>query len=325
MTTRLDIPGTFPKIPRKVRPFIPCQTRKPMTPENLPIEQYDDQLAEKTARLTAMMSPFNAPQPDVFRSPVSHYRMRAEFRVWHDEGDLYHIMFDQQTKARVRVDQFPAGSELINRLMPVLIAAVKQDPALRRKIFQIDYLSTRSGKIIASLLYHRKLDEEWQQAATLLRDQLRADGFDIQLIGRAAKTKIMLDQDYIDEVLPVAGRDMIYRQVENSFTQPNAEMNIQMLEWALNGVREFRRLQNVDLSGYECNTIFVDPPRSGLDDETVKMVQGYDRILYISCNPETLCANLETLSQTHRVTRLALFDQFPYTHHMESGVLLEKI
>ncbi|MCZ2943393.1 tRNA (uridine(54)-C5)-methyltransferase TrmA, partial [Acinetobacter baumannii] len=79
--------------------------------------------------------------------------MRAEFRVWHDEGDLYHIMFDQQTKARVRVDQFPAGSELINRLMPVLIAAVKQDPALRRKIFQIDYLSTRSGKIIASLLY----------------------------------------------------------------------------------------------------------------------------------------------------------------------------
>ncbi|MGK9563859.1 tRNA (uridine(54)-C5)-methyltransferase TrmA, partial [Salmonella enterica subsp. enterica] len=80
-----------------------------------------------------------------------------------------------------------------------------------------------------------------------------------------------------------------------------------------------------DLSGYECNTIFVDPPRSGLDDETVKMVQGYDRILYISCNPETLCANLETLSQTHRVTRLALFDQFPYTHHMESGVLLEKI
>lgn len=26
---------------------------------------------------------------------------------------------------------------------------------------------------------------------------------------------------------------MIYRQVENSFTQPNAAMNIQMLEWAL--------------------------------------------------------------------------------------------
>ncbi|MFX4400764.1 tRNA (uridine(54)-C5)-methyltransferase TrmA, partial [Acinetobacter baumannii] len=44
----------------------------------------------------------------------------------------------------------------------------------------------------------------------------------------------------------------------------------------------------------------------------------------ISCNPETLCQNLETLSQTHKVSRLALFDQFPYTHHMECGVLLTK-
>ncbi|MGS9064307.1 tRNA (uridine(54)-C5)-methyltransferase TrmA, partial [Salmonella enterica subsp. enterica serovar Infantis] len=44
--------------------------------------------------------------------------------------------------------------------------------------------------------------------------------------------------------------------------------------------------------------------------------------LYISCNPETLCKNLEKLSQTHTVTRLALFDQFPYTHHMECVVLL---
>ena len=54
------------------------------------------------------------------------------------------------------------------------------------------------------------------------------------------------------------------------------------------------------------------------------MVQAYPNILYISCNPETLCQNLETLSQTHNVSRLALFDQFPYTHHMECGVLLTK-
>ena len=64
-----------------------------------------------------MMTPFNAPVPEVFRSPVSHYRMRAEFRIWHDGDDLYHIIFDQQTKSRIRVDSFPAASELINQLM----------------------------------------------------------------------------------------------------------------------------------------------------------------------------------------------------------------
>lgn len=43
----------------------------------------------------------------------------------------------------------------------------------------------------------------------------------------------MLDQDFIDERLSVAGKEMVYRQVENSFTQPNAAMNVQMLDWAL--------------------------------------------------------------------------------------------
>ncbi|WP_034461380.1 tRNA (uridine(54)-C5)-methyltransferase TrmA [Buttiauxella noackiae] len=365
-----------------------------MTPEHLPIEQYDAQLAEKVARLQSMMAPFAAPAPEVFRSPVSHYRMRAEFRIWHDEGDLYHIMFDQETKQRIRVNSFPAASALINALMPAMLDGVRDIPALRYKLFQIDYLTTMSNQAVVSLLYHRKLDEEWQQHAEALRDNLRAQGFNVHLIGRATKTKIELDQDFIDERLTVAGKEMIYRQVENSFTQPNAAMNVHMLEWALdatqgsrgdllelycgngnfslalarnfnrvlateiakpsvaaaqyniaaneienvqiirmaaedftqamNGVREFKRLKGIDLKGYQCETIFVDPPRSGLDADTVKMVQAYPRILYISCNPQTLCENLEVLSETHNVSRLALFDQFPYTHHMECGVWLTR-
>ena len=365
-----------------------------MTPEHLPVEHYDDQLAEKVNRLTSMMVPFNAPQADVFRSPVSHYRMRAEFRIWHQGDDLYHIIFDQQTRQRIRVDSFPAASELINTMMPLMIEALRDNPVLRHKLFQIDYLSTCSREIIISLLYHRKIDDVWQTEISLLRDSLRARGFNVQFIGRATKTKICLDHDYVDEVLTVDGREMIYRQVENSFTQPNAAINVKMLEWALaatrgakgdllelycgngnfslalarnfrrvlateiakpsvesaqyniaannidnvqiirmsaeeftqamQGVRSFNRLQGIELKDYDCETIFVDPPRSGLDSETLKMVQAYPAILYISCNPQTLSENLETLSTTHHVERLALFDQFPYTHHMECGVLLRR-
>lgn len=365
-----------------------------MTPEQLPIEQYDAQLEEKVSRLQTLMTPYAAPEVEVFRSPVSHYRMRAEFRLWHEGDDLYHIIFDQQTRQRIRVDSFPAASQLINKLMPRLIEAVRDNKALRHKLFQVDYLSTMSNQIVVSLLYHRALTEEWQREAEALRDKLRAEGFDLHLIGRATKTKICLDRDYVDECLPVAGKNILYRQVENSFTQPNAAMNIQMLEWALdvtrdasgdllelycgngnfslalarnfnrvlateiakpsvasaqyniavnqienvqivrmaaeefteamNGTRKFTRLEGIDLQSYQCETIFVDPPRSGLDAETVKMVQAYPRILYISCNPQTLCDNLATLSETHRVEKLALFDQFPYTHHMECGVLLTR-
>ncbi|MGM1329391.1 tRNA (uridine(54)-C5)-methyltransferase TrmA, partial [Klebsiella michiganensis] len=166
-----------------------------MTPEHLPTEQYEAQLAEKVVRLQKMMAPFSAPVPEVFRSPVSHYRMRAEFRLWHDGDDLYHIMFDQQTKSRIRVETFPAASELINQLMAEVIEGVRDNPVLRHKLFQVDYLTTLSNQAVISLLYHKKLDDEWRQQATRLRDALRAQNLNVHLIGRATKTKIELDQD----------------------------------------------------------------------------------------------------------------------------------
>lgn len=189
-----------------------------MTPEQLPTELYDDQLEEKVTRLRTLMTPFSAPDVEVFRSPVSHYRMRAEFRIWHDGDDLYHIIFDQQTRQRIRVERFPAASELINALMPRMMDALRDNRALRHKLFQIDYLSTMSNQIVISLLYHRALTEEWQQAAETLRDTLRAEGFDVHLIGRATKTKICLDRDYVDERLTVAGKTPVYRRGEQLHT-----------------------------------------------------------------------------------------------------------
>ncbi|USD37819.1 tRNA (uridine(54)-C5)-methyltransferase TrmA [Ferrimonas sp. SCSIO 43195] len=355
---------------------------------------YDQQLAQKCERMTTMFAPFNAPDLEVFASEPTHYRMRAEFRVWHDDDDLYYIMFDQAKGGKVRTDQFLPASELINTFMPKLMAAIKPFPALRFKLFQVDFLSSLSGELVISMLYHRQLDEAWETGIAELRQQWQQQGYKVDIIGRAKKQKICLERDYVDETLTVHGTPMQYRQIENSFTQPNGRVAEKMLEWAvdctrnssgdllelycgngnfslalaqnfervlatelakpsvesaqhniaanhidnvtiirmsaedftdaMNGVREFRRLKGIDLTAFNCNTIFVDPPRAGLDKATEKMVQGYDRILYISCNPETLLDNLQTLGQTHKITRLALFDQFPYTHHMEAGVLLER-
>ncbi|GAA3551361.1 tRNA (uridine(54)-C5)-methyltransferase TrmA [Zobellella aerophila] len=357
-------------------------------------QTYQAQLDEKAERLRNWFAPFTPPMLDVFASEPEHYRMRAEFRVWHQGDDLYYIMFDQATRQKYRVDAFPAASSLINQVMPLLLAALRPDPVLRRKLFQVDFLSSLSGELVVSLLYHRQLDEAWHSAVQEVRRQLREQGFKVDIIGRAKKQKWVVGQDYVVERLQVNGRELVYQQVENSFTQPNGKMNEQMLGWALDitrgaqgdllelycgngnfslalaanfrrvlateiasssvksaqyniaangidnvtilrmsaeeftqamrGVREFRRLQGIDLNSYECNTILVDPPRAGLDEDTVKLVQEYDNILYISCNPETLQQNLETLSQSHNISRFALFDQFPYTHHMEAGVYLTR-
>lgn len=359
-------------------------------------QAYQAQLDDKIARLGSAFTVFNAPTLEVFPSPEKHYRMRAEFRVWHEGDDLYYIMFNPQTKEKYRVDTFPAASLIINNLMPKLLEAIKPCESLRRKLFQVDFLSTLSGEILVSLLYHRQLDEEWETNARALKEQLNAEGINLSVIGRAHKQKKVIGRDYVEEKLTVNDRTIMYQQVENSFTQPNAIVAEKMLEWALDctkdskgdllelycgngnfslalaknfdqvlatelakpsvksaqfniaanqidnvkiirmsaeefteameGKREFRRLQDagVDLKSYHCNTIFVDPPRSGMDEATCKMVQAYDSIIYISCNMDTLKDNLDILSATHQISRFALFDQFPYTHHIEVGVLLER-
>ena len=68
----------------------------------------------------------------------------------------------------------------------------------------------------------------------------------------------------------------------------------------------------------------MDPPRAGLDPETQKLMKDFDTILYISCNPETLKRDYDTAADEYSIERFAMFDQFPYTHHVECGLLLRR-
>lgn len=101
-----------------------------------------------------------------------------------------------------------------------------------------------------------------------------------------------------------------------------ARMSAEEFSAALAGREQFQRLKDIDLDAFRHGTLFVDPPRAGLDDATVELARDFDRILYISCNQETLKNNVAALHDTHRIASAAVFDQFPYTHHLECGVLL---
>ncbi|MGS9064215.1 DUF3164 family protein, partial [Salmonella enterica subsp. enterica serovar Infantis] len=80
---------------------------------------------------------------------------------------------------RIRVDTIPAASQLINTLMKAMIAGVRDNHAQRHKLFQMDYLTTLSNQAVVSLQYHKKLDEEWREAATAISDALRAQGLNV--------------------------------------------------------------------------------------------------------------------------------------------------
>lgn len=93
---------------------------------------------------------------------------------------------------------------------------------------------------------------------------------------------------------------------------------------ALSFQRDFFRLKNIDLKNFDFSHIFVDPPRSGIGDKKMlEFMQKFPYIVYVSCNPVSLKQDLEILSQSHEIIESALFDQFPYTHHIECALVLK--
>ena len=352
---------------------------------------YTQLLAEKTKRTLEEFACFSPPELTVLPSPTSHFRMRAEFGIWHNELGAHYAMYDINDKSkRILIEEFTIGSQLINDLMPRLIAEVNQSSLLKTKLFQIEFLTTLSGDALITLIYHRHLDNEWLDHAKELASRLN-----IKIIGRSRKQKLMTHDDFVIECLHVNHQPYHYKQIEGGFTQPNARVCEKMLSWvqnqcgqqqqkdllelycgngnftvalanrfrkvlateiaktscraaqdnfvsnnihnveiarlsseeitqALNKVREFRRLQHLNLDDYQFSTILVDPPRAGLDERTLLLCSGFERIIYISCNPITLHDNMKALEKTHRIRAWALFDQFPYTDHRECGLILER-
>jgi len=352
-------------------------------------EQYDILLQEKTERIKQLFSQLYNDAIDVYSSEKSHYRMRAEFRLWRQDNQLHYAMFEKGKKNMpVFIEDFPQAHTSINKLMFPLLERINATPLLAARLFQIDFLTTKAGDVLVTLIYHRNLTDEWEAMAKTLEEQ-----FKIKIVGRARKQKRILSTDYVTETLIINEQKYKYKQIENSFSQPNALVCEKMIEWTLSNItmtntdllelycgngnftlplsskfrkilatevskssikaakdncllndidninfvrlssnevsqafakeREFRRLAETPLEDYQFETVFVDPPRAGLDTGSIELVTKFNTILYISCNPETLKENVEQLSE-YKIEKLALFDQFPYTDHVECGAVLKK-
>ncbi len=95
-------------------------------------------------------------------------------------------------------------------------------------------------------------------------------------------------------------------------------------------------------AGTKTDTVFMDPPRSGSTEEFMDALLQLkpSRIVYISCNPETLARDLRYLTGAWRKTKVASakgkengyrvmeitpVDMFPFTGHVETVCLLSKL
>ena len=354
---------------------------------------YEEQLSKKIDLEKERFRNLWTSKIDIIRSKDGAFRNRAEFRIWktfkEDDTFILNYAMNDINKETLPIEACSIVSRNISSLMPDLLESLSADSELNQKLFTIEFLSSTTSDMLVTLIYHRKLDDNWTIKAKELEEK-----FDIKIIGRSRKQKVVLTNDCIEETLNINGNDFKFMYKEGGFTQPNQNVNVQMIEWVLNKidtngdlcelycgggnftiplskkfdkviateisktsiksakencalnnvkniefirmsseefveaknkVRTFTRMKDVDLDEYNFSTIFLDPPRAGLDDTTTRLSQNFENIIYISCNPVTLHRDLEELTKTHTIEKFALFDQFAYSSHIESGVILKKL
>lgn len=80
-----------------------------------------------------------------------------------------------------------------------------------------------------------------------------------------------------------------------------------------------------EVANFRPDIILVNPPRRGLGkvNEILLSVKPH-RIIYSSCNYETLAQDLQILNQLYDIKRIKIFDMFPNSTHFETLVELEK-
>ncbi|UFS70261.1 23S rRNA (uracil(1939)-C(5))-methyltransferase RlmD [Geomonas sp. RF6] len=121
-------------------------------------------------------------------------------------------------------------------------------------------------------------------------------------------------------------------------------VGIEMVESAVVDATENAKLNRVENCEFEAgdaarlldeigseggaDVIVLNPPRKGCDEKVLKSAAALQpqKMIYVSCSPETLARDLDILSRHgYRTVQVQPVDMFPQTVHVEDVALLERI
>ena len=114
--------------------------------------------------------------------------IKVQLQVWHEaEGEkLHYVMYDGDNEKRtpLRVVDFPRGCAETQRLMPLVLDALRKGDVLRDKCHEVRFHTTLRGSSVVVLVYNRPIDNDknWRTKAEKLAKTLK-----VVLVGRSSK------------------------------------------------------------------------------------------------------------------------------------------
>lgn len=277
----------------------------------------------------------------IFKQWVKDYNIQPYDEITHS-GLLRHLYIRQAKKTKeitvcpvINGGDLPHSDELITRLTEYTdeiksvilnINKEKTNVILGKKcktIYGKDYITDELCGLkfnISPLSFYQVNRDQAEKLYGIAADFADLNGNEFLLDLYCGTGTIGLSM--ASKVKKVLGVEIIPQAIENA--KENARLNgIENAEFICSDASvAAERLCRKQISP---DVIVLDPPRKGCDTAVVEAVRKMSpsRIVYVSCDPETLARDLKIFEEgDYKVIRATPVDLFPRTSHVESVVLM---
>ena len=183
---------------------------------------------------------------------------------------------------------------------------------IKDSILGVDFLISSKSFFQVNPVQVEKLYQTAIDFADLKKDDIVFDAYcGIGTIGLIASKKVkeVVGVEIVKEAIFDAKKNAKLNQIDNATFICND---------ASDAIQRFAEGKKI----FDC--VFVDPPRKGLDEKFVNSLLETKpkRIVYVSCEPETLARDVALLEKEYEIKEIQPVDMFPMTHHVETVVNL---
>ena len=152
------------------------------------------------------------------------------------------------------------------------------------------------------------------------------------LLDEFQKSAVKYFNEYDKNIVELyAGSGFFSVAIKNKLESLNIDYKLISSEISSDAVKIAKDIIKEDASetlkkiNYNVDSLFVDPPREGLDKKVIENIIRIKpkKIIYISCNPMTFSRDINLLKEYYQLIDLNIIDMFPDTYHIELISYLE--
>jgi 23S rRNA (uracil1939-C5)-methyltransferase len=279
------------------------------------------------------------PEIELFRSPEFGYRHRARFKLNTATNSAGFYKF--KSHEIINIEQCPLLRPYLNTFLMQLRTNIKDIHVSTEEISAIagqgssvasfpsikGVSSDRTSLNIGNFTFEVSGNSFFQSNAYLCeklaswgKDYLHGDKI-VDLYGGVGLFSIFLNERF------KLGVTVENAEPQSLLAERNMSINrIKNVKSVCSNVEDFLNKKTVAYD--KIDAIVVDPPRTGLSEKARLGIlkSGTESIMYVSCNSATQARDISVLIKLgkYSIDKIALFDLYPNTNHIETIILLIK-